>query len=289
VWIAGTAKVPIAETAKTPIAGTAKVPIVGTAKVPGYLFDMALLGSPQRPGANWTKIFVISGIGCLVIVGIGAFAIFRLFSAVIGEVMNEETFEVSEPGEFDPFADLGEVTAGVGAKARLVSIEASGVRPDGTMDLSADYTPSPRATYEFIEPTEEGKERMPPVGAGRKPDDIWARGVKAEAYRPGQRSHITKMGGNVNAEYWHVNEGVTVKFETPRAQALPEALAAPSLSTREMWEKAISLGALRDAVARVSYDAEGYEFDIAGTGFSLRWEVNGEFSEEDSRYPSKSK
>jgi hypothetical protein len=98
-----------------------------------------------------------------------------------------------------------------------------------------------------------------------------------------------KMGGTVNGEYWHTNEGVTVDFSSPGAQALPEALAAPSLSTREMWEKALSLGAPRDAVASISYDEEGYEFDITGTGFSLRWEVNGKFSEKDSRYPGKGK
>jgi hypothetical protein len=203
--------------------------------------------------------------------------------------MTEETFAVARPSAFDPFGDLPEVVAGVGGSGRLVSIEASGVRPDGTMDLTAEYTPAPRASYKFIEPTEEGKERMPPVGAGRKPDDVWARAVTAEAYRPGQRSHITKMGGNVNAEYWHTNEGVTVKFSSPGAQALPAGLGAPVLTTREMWEKALSLGAPRDAVARVSFDEEGYEFDITGTGFSLRWDVSGVLSNEDSRYPSKGK
>lgn len=240
-----------------------------------------------RQGPNWGKIFGFGALGCLAVGGIGAFVIYRFVSTVIGEVMNEETFEVSKPGAFDPFGDFGEVTTGVGAKARLVSIEASGVRPDGTMDLTAEYSPAPRATYKFIEPTEEGKEKMPPVGAGRKPDDVWAREVTAEAYRPGQRSHIRKMGGNVNAEYWHTNQGVTVKFETPRAQVLKDVDDRPRLTTKEMWEKAISLGAPKDAVASVSYDAKGYDFDITGTGFSLHWAVNGEFSEEDSRYPRK--
>jgi|SRR5687768_3661860 len=244
-----------------------------------YLFVMAVGGSPQKTGGHWTKIFVIGGIGCVVLVGIVIFAFVRFFSAVIGEVMNEETFEVSKPSAFDPFAGLGEVQPQVGAASRLVSIEASGVRPDGTMDLTAEYTPGPRASYEFIEPTEEGKDKMPPVGAGRKPDDVWARGVKAEAYRPGQTSHITKRGGSVNAEYYHTNDGVTVKFDSPRAQALPSALPSPSVSTKEMWEKALSLGAPKDAVAQVSYDAKGYGFWITGTKISLRWKVDGSFDD----------
>ena len=238
------------------------------------------VGRPQKTGGHWTKIFLIGGIGCVVVIGIGVFMAYRFFSGVIGEVMNEETFEVARPSRFDPFGDFKEVVAGIGLpSARLVSIEASGVRPDGTMDLTAEYTPAPRASYKFVEPTEEDKERMPPVGAGRKPDDVWARVVTAEAYRPGQTSHIRKMGGNINAEYWHTNEGVTVDFSSPGAQALPDALAAPSLSTREMWEKALSLGAPRDAVARVSYDEKGYGLWITGTEISLRWGFDGAFDE----------
>ncbi len=123
---------------------------------------------------GWTKIFVIGGIGCVAVIGIGAFLAFRFFSEVIGEVMNEETFEVSKPSAFDPFAALGEIQPKLGAGAKLVSIDASAVRPDGTMDLSAEFNPAPRAKYQFIEPTEEGKELMPPVGAGRGPDYSWA-------------------------------------------------------------------------------------------------------------------
>src|SRR5688572_5316503 len=103
----------------------------------------------------WGKILGFSALGCAVIVAIGAFMAFRFFSSVIGEVMDEETFEVSRPGAFDPFAGLGEVQPRVGSAARLVSIEASGVRPDGTLDLTAEYTPAPRASYKFVEPTEE--------------------------------------------------------------------------------------------------------------------------------------
>jgi hypothetical protein len=207
------------------------------------------------------------------------FAIYRLITGVMDEVMTEETFEVSKPEAFDPFASLSEVQKQVGPGAKLLSIEASGVRPDGTMDLTAQYTPGPRASYAFVEPTEEGKGRMPPVGAGRKPDDVWARGVKAETYRPGQTSHITKRVGSINAEYYHTNQGVTVDFDSPRAQALPDALPAPSVSTQEMWKKALSLGAPKDAVAQVSYDAKGYGFWITGTKIKLRWKVDGTFDE----------
>jgi hypothetical protein len=231
-------------------------------------------------GGTWTKVFVIGGIGCVAVIGIAIFMAYRFFSGLIGEVMTEETFEVARPSRFDPFGDYKEVVAGIGLpSARLVSIEASGVRPDGTMDLTAEYTPGPRASYEFIEPTEEGKDKMPPVGAGRKPEDVWARVVTAEAYRPGQRSHITKMGGSINAEYYHTNQGVTVKFASPHAQTLPAALSAPSVSTQEMWKKALSLGAPKDAVAQVSYDAKGYGFWITGTEISLRWKVDGTFDD----------
>ena len=238
------------------------------------------MAEETKTGGQWTRCFVIGGVGCLAIVGIGGFMAYRFFSGVLGEVMTERTFEVSRPAAFDAFGDYKEVVAGMGMpSARLVSIEASGVRPDGTMDLTAEYTPGPRASYEFIEPTEEGKEKMPPIGAGRKPDDVWARKVTAEAYRPGQTSHITKRGGSINAEYYHTNEGVTFKPDSPRAQAMPEALSAPKVTTQEMWKKALSLGAPKDAVAQVSYDAKGYGFWITGTKISLRWKVDGTFDE----------
>jgi hypothetical protein len=241
---------------------------------------MAISGNPQKKGGNWSKIFIIGGIGCVAVIGLGIFAIYRLVTGVMGEVMTEGTFEVTNPESFDPFSDLDEVVSGMALpSARLVSIEATGVRPDGTMDLSAEYTTGPRAKYQFIEPTDEGKEKMPPVGAGRKPDDVWARLVNAEAYRPGQTSHIRKMGGSINAEYWHTNEGVTVDPDSPRPQALPDALPPPRVSTQEMWEKALSLGAPKDAVAQVSYDAKGYGFWITGTKISLRWNVDGTFDE----------
>lgn len=80
---------------------------------------MAVGGSSRRTAGRCSKIFVIGGIGCVVVVGVVAFGIFRVFSSVIGEVMNEETFEVSEPRAFDPFAGLGEVQPQVGSAASL--------------------------------------------------------------------------------------------------------------------------------------------------------------------------
>jgi hypothetical protein len=87
------------------------------------------------------------------------------------------------------------------------------------------------------------------------------------------------MGGSINAEYWHTNEGVTVDPDAPRPQALPDALPPPKVTTKEMWEKALSLGAPKDAVAQVSYDAKGYGLWITGTKISLRWNVDGTFDE----------
>src|SRR5262249_565115 len=45
----------------------------------------------------------------------------------------------TDPGHFDPVAALPQVQAFVGAGSELISMQAQYIRPDGTMDLNAQY------------------------------------------------------------------------------------------------------------------------------------------------------
>ncbi|MCS7071830.1 MAG: hypothetical protein NZM00_10020, partial [Anaerolinea sp.] len=66
---------------------------------------------------------------------------------------------------FDPVAALPDVRAFAGEGALLAEIYATSVRPDGTIDLNATYTPQPYVDYQFYRPVPR-PENAPPVGAG---------------------------------------------------------------------------------------------------------------------------
>src|SRR5689334_5240596 len=78
--------------------------------------------------------------GC-VAVGIGLFVsaiVWFSCSNFFANLMGEKTYEIKgDTSHFDPFASLADVRSHIPAGSRLVSIEGTFVRSDGTMDLNA--------------------------------------------------------------------------------------------------------------------------------------------------------
>lgn len=206
-----------------------------------------------------------------------------MIAALTGD--RSQTFALANPERFDPFAQFGAVQRRVGQEARLISIRATGVRSDGTMDLTAGYSPAPRATYEFFAPTAKNAAKMPPVGAGRRPGDIWAEEVTAECFCPGTRSRISKVSGNVSASYYRVNQGLTVDRREPTMIDPNTAVPNPKVGVAEMWKEALAKGAPKDAVAIIEYDLKGYRFTISGAGYMLRWNLDGSFDADHTSLP----
>lgn len=252
---------------------------------------MVLLGMSNR-GAGLSKWFACAGVGCVAVCGVGGFLVYKGMTGIGGFVTElgkqmgiEESFELKSPSRYDPFASLDEVRSHLAPGAKLVGIRASSVRSDGTMDLTARYTPGPSASYEFFEPTQDGIEKTPPVGAGRKPDDVWAYGVKVECYQPGKTSHVTKVSGGSTVSYMNTNKGMMVSKSAAAMHDPHEAVAEPKLTTQDMWATALKLGAPKDAVAVVEYDDRGYDFTIPGAKFSLHWGSDGVLDEKRSSVP----
>ncbi|MGH7751476.1 MAG: hypothetical protein ACREN5_01555 [Gemmatimonadales bacterium] len=169
------------------------------------------------------------------------------------------------PGDarrFDPFGALPEVAEYAGGGAKLVSIEVALVRADGTMDLKADYKPSPHVTYRFVREVERPDD-APPPGAGGANTGPWYQPVQVEASEPGQRRRRTRVGAGGSSVVDYVNKGMerTTSTVVSGEQRIVEL---PGCSIADMFRLAIERGAPADAVAHVTYDRHGYGLRITG-------------------------
>lgn len=168
-----------------------------------------------------------------------------------------------DPTRFDAIASLEEVLAWAGPDARLERIYASGVRRDGTLDLTADFAPAPSATYEFHREA-EAPSPAPPVGAGGSTDGRWFRSLRIEALKPGKRRQTTRIGGGSAERFWYVSRGLDLHEGDITGVPSQAAIPTPACSLASLWARAIAQGAPPDAVARIRYDARGYALAIPG-------------------------
>lgn len=177
------------------------------------------------------------------------------------------------PGDaefFDPIDALPEVQAYAGEGAQLVEIEMRLIRIDGTMDLEADYSPQPDTEYTFVREVARPSD-APPPGAGGANTGPWFETIEVRAYEPGQRRRRTTTGGGTNTSVTYVNKGLERTVSDPESGEV-ETVGAPICSVTEMFAEAVERGAPDDAVAYVTYNAEGYEFRISGVGIFLEFD-----------------
>jgi len=216
---------------------------------------------------------IIAGVGCLgvvictvggVIWGVGK------FMGYVQEQIGVETFDLPGNAEkYAPFSHMAEVRKFAGPGARLVSIDVSQVKRDGTVDLTATYTPAPYVEYAFIVPTAP-PQSAPPVGAGgRSPGDGFYRAITIRCSRPGQRRTITKTTGSGKFTTNYVNRGLEKRVGDPESGKIVEGLPDPKCDIVKLWEIALARGADPQAVATISYSEKGYAFSIVGTKVSF--------------------
>jgi hypothetical protein len=168
------------------------------------------------------------------------------------------------PGDaarFDPVGALSGVQAFAGADAELTDFEASYVRSDGTMDLTASYRP--RVEYKFVHKVPPPPD-APPVGAGGTLNGGWYEQVNISVYTPGQWRHVTSG----SSEYSYMNRGMQRDTDSPTTTK-PDVLPTPTCSFADLWKVALEYKAPADAVATIEYDHEGYHFDIRDTTVDL--------------------
>jgi hypothetical protein len=246
-----------------------------TFKAAGISFTVIDMSGKKKPAkANLLTRLIVASLMiafCLIAVVMPASFLFapNLIPRLFGLV---ETQPVQgDPAKFDPVFAYGSVAAYAGAGARLISIEASQVRVDGTMDLTATYVPAPYTEYEFainVPPPDNA----PPVGAGGSSTGQWFQPVTVRVYEPGQRRQVRRTSNGTRLTFQYVNEGmVRDADDTPTSSAPRFVEEAPQCSFVDFWQTALERGAPRDAVANISYDADGYEFRISGAGVNLEF------------------
>lgn len=123
-----------------------------------------------------------SGLGCIftvfivfitmISIGIGVASIFapNLFNQLMETFTGIQAVETravdGDAAAFDPISAYDSIAAFAGEGAQLVSFDAYYVRSDGTLDLTATYTPSPRVTLEYLLEVPRPDNAPPPGVAG---------------------------------------------------------------------------------------------------------------------------
>ncbi len=212
--------------------------------------------------------------GCLGVALLAALGFGLLIAAIVYYTSTKVEQTVPPPGDprrFDPVASYPAVAAFAGTDVRLSKITARFVRSDGTLDLEADYRPSPNAQYRFVREVPAPAD-APPIGAGSSADGRWYEQVQVEVSRPWEFRSVRRIGGGGGASYQYFNRGMQRKAEAPTGRAPTAAAPAPACAFQRLWADAIARGAPAAAVAVIEYDVDGYEFRIDALRFVMRFD-----------------
>ncbi len=244
----------------------------------------------QRGIGCW--ILGILLIGCLpiAIIAVVLYTVFGAVNGAMGQIPNLGEFSniistaaslttgpesqpvKGDPAHFDPIASLNDARTFAGSGSQLVSLVASYVRSDGTMDLTATYTPGPNTEYKFVREVPRPT-NAPPVGAGGTKNGKWYEAVTINVYQPGQTSYVRSFGGNVSTSYSYTNEGMEKDVDDPTTNPDGPVLPDPKCSFVDLWKQAIKKDAPKDAVAVITYSENGYDFNITGT-MDMQFDTN---------------
>lgn len=193
---------------------------------------------------------------------------------IIGGLFYQGT--VKPPGDvnnFDPITTFSEVRSYAGENVRFVSMLASQVRSDGTMNLKAEYLPNPYLDYRFYLELSQKPKDAPPVGDGGT-NGKWFQPVTVNIRNPGKWLYMKRIGGDYNFEGNYLHQGME-KDVSPALGVIYEKVAEPPVCPlKDLWKIAQTKGASADAVADIKYDANGYNFRINDLNIDLQFGVD---------------
>ena len=216
----------------------------------------------------------LGGIGIAVLSIVRPNALSNFMGNVSGMSVKQTHAISGDPGHFDPYKSLAEAQAFAAKDAQLISITASYVRADGTMDLNASYSPAPNTEYKFVHQVAPPA-NAPPVGAGGNANGIWYEPVTITAYQPGKRESIYERSGNTSLSYQFVNDGYSRETDDPTSTLSDPIIPAPQCNLAQFWQVAIqSYDAPPNAVATIDYTANGYDFSIADANVFVKFDTH---------------
>lgn len=178
--------------------------------------------------------------------------------------------ESVEPPEsitaFNPTRVLPEVQRYAGANAELVKFEAYFVRSDGTMDFTAEYRP--RLTYTFVR--KRTTKDTAPIGTGQKGRAYEI--IEVEVREP-TWIHTSTSSGGVKKETTEHHKGMNRTARDGSESDWKERTSLPACGVEKVWKAARKdAGASKDAVATITWDHEGYEFQIDDLDIRARYD-----------------
>lgn len=226
-------------------------------------------------GVLITLIIIVSTVGGI---GVAVLAVFSpntltgLMSGLTGISAPQTQKTPGEANSFDPFGSYAQVKAFAGQDTQLIEISANYVRSDGTLDLTATYSPAPSVDYQFAHEVPRPS-NAPPVGAGGANNGAWYERITIRTFQPGQRRHVSIIKSGVRVSFDYVNEGMTRDVNDPTSSLSAEFVPAPKCTTAELWKAALAKDASKDAVAIIRYDKSGYSFTISGTRINLQFDM----------------
>jgi hypothetical protein len=174
---------------------------------------------------------------------------------------------VGDAANFSPMDGLAQATRLAGEGAQFAEFDFTGVRSDGTMDLT-DTSLNASAEYVFLRPVPQPAD-APPVGSPGNTGGPWFEPIRLRAYQPGQFRTRRTSGGGVSTSIQYINQGMEMQIDEPTTSPFEEIAPVPTCSLADLWAEAISdFDAPADGVANISYEEGQYEFRMS-TGVNI--------------------
>lgn len=185
----------------------------------------------------------------------------------------------SIPGKvrkFDPVASYEKVHAFAGKDTKLISIYAYLVKSDGTLDIKAKYNPS--VTYTFYRPVhEEVIKEGGPLGSGIKEQkNVYTSELIIVTIT---KPHHYSVSINNNPPTTHYDPGMNRSNSFNNLEYEDIAVGPPGYSLGYIWEQALKREIPSDAVAVITYDYKGYQFEIRDTTIFFQFDLYGQMIE----------
>ena len=191
-----------------------------------------------------------------------------IFLVCIGcdDPYNRDVKHTGNPGirqSFKVIKNFHKIKKWAGRDAELLSMEATHVESDGTMNLKARYKPyPPKVEFYFVRPFQTP--RRPPkedqdqkIGTGAR--DLTERPVIVDP--PWEEIHVVvhyrMKGPGGGQDLW--------KWPATGKEEKKEPIPDPKCSFKLIWDLAKDAGAPEYAVANIIYNAQGYHFLIEET------------------------
>lgn len=211
---------------------------------------------------NKKKLAIGCGLGALAL----AILIPILISVIVAFGFHHIVFVYGQPvvalsqdeKHFDPLKEQEHVVHLAGPGTGFVAMTASGVRRDGTLDLTSTVVRS-RATYEFFG---QNINADAPLGVSQKTEKI-----TIDAYPKGNR--LTRVVGDTR--YYSYEIGLR-KEVSDFGPARPRPWPFPTCSFRTLWDHAVKNGTPESAVAQIDFKDGKYTFSVLETPYTYRFD-----------------